>query len=185
MARRVGSARALNTSPTTTTIGKYLLAWQGVRSGHRAGSSAAPSRTPPGRAPAAPPRSRRSRGGRRRRAGRGPRRRAPRCPRSAPGRSGTGPVGGSPPRRPPPLSPPRGPSRGASGPAVTGGRQLAVLDECRHLPEPQRDLDSPVGRVGGVEHRAGEHGQLPVEGRGMFLEILLQSQPQLPALVEP
>ena len=67
---------------------------------------------------------------------------------------------------------------------VAGGGQRAVLDERHHLPEPQRDLDAAVRRVVGVEHRAGEHGELPVEGRRVLLQVLLEAQPQLPALVE-
>ena len=67
---------------------------------------------------------------------------------------------------------------------VAGGGQGAVLDERDHLPEPQRDLDAAVGRVVRVEHRPGEDGELPVEGRRVLLEVVLEAQPQLLALVE-
>ena len=67
---------------------------------------------------------------------------------------------------------------------VRGGGERPVLDERGHLPEPQRHLHPPVRRIGVLEHRAGEHRQLPVVRGGVVEQVVLQALPELLALVE-
>ena len=67
---------------------------------------------------------------------------------------------------------------------VSGGGEVAVVDEDGNLEELQRDLHAAVGGVGVTEDRARENDEPPAVVGCVVLQVGLQAEPEVQALVE-